>query len=65
LTSAELKKITHGNTNKTIWPDLTLVGEGLVIRPIHDARVERVAGNVLNLSADGECTAGRSKERMG
>jgi len=56
---------THRNTDQSTWPDLALVGNGFVVGPIHDAGIERVAGYVLNLAADGECTARRGKERVG
>ena len=50
-------KDTHSYADDIAGADLALVREGLVIGPIHDTRVERVVGDVLDSATNRKGTA--------
>lgn len=45
-------------------PDLRLLRKGLVVRPVHDTRIEGVAGDVLHPSPDGKRAPTGGEERV-
>lgn len=45
-------------------PDLPLLGERLVVRPIHDARGQRIARDVLHTASHSERTSRWREERV-
>lgn len=42
------------NAYESAGSDLTLLWKGFIVRPVHDARGQRVAGDILDLATDGK-----------
>lgn len=55
----------RGDADDVGGTDLGLLGEGLVVGPVHDARVEGVAGDVLHPAPDGKGATAGGEEGVG